>query len=48
MLETLLLFAEVFAFRLRKEEAVEIYKFVQDSFLKLYGTELTVQNTYLL
>lgn len=48
VLETLLLFAEVFAFKLRKEEALEIYKFVQENFLKVYGTELTVQNTYLL
>ena len=28
VLETLLLFAEVFAFKLRKNEAIEIYKFV--------------------
>lgn len=39
VLETLLLFAEAYAFKLRKDDALEIYKFVQDNFLKLYGTE---------
>lgn len=48
MLETLVLFAEVYACKMRKEEALEIYQFVQDYYLKLLGTELTVQNTYLL
>ena len=43
-----MLFAEVYAYKMRKEEALEIYKFVQDSFLKLLGTELTVQNTFVL
>lgn len=48
ILETLLLFAEIYAHKMRKEEALEIYAFVQDHFLKLYGTELTVPNTYVL
>ena len=39
ILETLLQFAEIYAFKSKKDESIEIYKFVQDAYLKIFGTE---------
>ena len=33
---------------MKNDESIEIYKFVQDAYLKIFGTENTVQNTFIL
>lgn len=48
VLETVLMLAEVFAFRLRSQEALKLFDFVEVGYSKLFGSHNTIPGSYVL
>lgn len=47
VLDTLLMLAEVLAFRRKSEEALKLFDYVQKGFYRLFGTHDSLRNSYL-
>lgn len=48
VLQTLMLLAETFACKCKTEEAIKIYDYIQRQYMKLFNTNNTVLNSYLI